>query len=75
MPLMGQFIPQRPKSPCKDCAKRCMGCHSTCTDGLQFEADMKAYRDALNKQRDFELVSYGLLRDNATKKLRQKANS
>ena len=37
-------------SPCKDCTKRYVGCHSKCADYLDYAAERKAISDARAKE-------------------------
>lgn len=37
-----------PKSPCKNCEKRAVGCHSSCEDYISFKERNDALRDHTN---------------------------
>lgn len=38
-------------APCKDCSKRCVGCHSTCEDYIDWKAEHDAERERIRRQK------------------------
>lgn len=44
------------KAPCKDCADRIVGCHSTCEKYIIFAKNREEYRNLVSEKRTKEAV-------------------
>lgn len=42
----------KPDSPCRDCERRVVGCHSTCEEFKAFEIENETYKELLRKGKD-----------------------
>lgn len=56
-----QSLPKR-KTPCLDCVKRCVGCHTSCADYARYGAEQAACREKRYAVRGREMLSDGLKR-------------
>ena len=41
-------------SPCLNCSKRFVGCHSTCDDYILYRNKLKEYKDYMNQNKSAE---------------------
>ncbi len=57
----------KPESPCRDCEKRQLSCHSTCEDYIAFDKAKKAYNEKVSKAKESKSISWTRTTRNAIK--------
>ena len=48
----------KPVSPCKDCERRQLGCHSTCADYIAFDRAKKEHNAKVSEARKSQSISW-----------------
>lgn len=63
---------ERIGSPCLNCERRQVGCHSTCEDYLQYKAAVAEAKEKINQQKNREAIIREFDITSAKKQIRKK---